>query len=435
MSGITSTLSKQPIALRSPKLLFVANYFPPLQGSACVRTWNIAKHLARMGWEVTVVTPDPAVWRHCEDPHKVAADLDREGIRRLLSGHRWSCLSPDLLDCWNRGLGWLAGGLCRRVTRYFGVDQGIGWVTEAERACASLRETDVDVILASGPPFASFMLAKRLADKLRRPYVLDYRDPWPKQGNGQHSERVIRRTEEALVDTCSAVIAISKSLLSGQKGVSSKLIILTNGFDPEELGHIRPYDFGHFAIVYTGTFYPPKRVITPVMEALKILKTTGIDQRIPWRFHYYGPQGDHVRLEAERCGVWDKTEVHGRVTRGQALSAIRGSGLSIVITSVLEEKAEADGGIVTGKVFDALGLGTPTLVIGPSGADVEAIVTTTGLARIVPAKNIFGIASFLEEAMVGKVPPRKDPQAYSWPNLITRFDEVLRDSIVRGDAQ
>ena len=66
--------------LKRPKLLFLACFFPPVQGIGSVRTRNIAKYLARLGWEVTVVTPDPSVWRNVEDPEKVSMELDREGI-------------------------------------------------------------------------------------------------------------------------------------------------------------------------------------------------------------------------------------------------------------------------------------------------------------------------------------------------------------------
>src|SRR5262245_44782469 len=68
---------------RRPKLLFLAFYFPPARAVACVRAWNIAKYLVRLGWEVTVVTPKPSVWRYVEDPQKVTAEVTRERIRRI----------------------------------------------------------------------------------------------------------------------------------------------------------------------------------------------------------------------------------------------------------------------------------------------------------------------------------------------------------------
>jgi len=415
--------------IRHPKLLFLAWPFPPLQASGSVRTWNIAKHLARIGWDVTVVTPHPSLWLPIEDQEKVTVEVEQERIQRIFTGHRWRCLSPAHLNCWNRGVGRLAAGVCRKIALHLGLDSGIGWIREAERACSTLTEGDVDVILASGPPFAGFTLAKRLSDRWGRPYVLDYRDPWLGQASGRHSVQVIRTTEKPLIQSCSAVTAVSKSLLNGNADVAPKLHVITNGFDPEELAQIQPYDFGHFAIVYTGIFYPPKRVITPVMGALRRLKDSGMSQSVQWRFHYYGSQGDHVCTEAERFGVRDKIEVHGRVTRAQALSAIRGSGVAVVVTSVLEEKAVEDKGIVTGKLFEPLGLKVPVLLIGPSGCDLEAIVENAGLVRMVTANDMDGIASFLTEVMSGRVPKAKNPEIYAWTNIVRKLDVVLRDVI------
>src|SRR5262249_42600154 len=155
------------------------------------------------------------------------------------TGHRWRVLQPDSLKCWNKNIGWLAGGACRKIARHFNVDSGVGWIKAAERACAKLRPVDVDVILASGPPFAAFSLAKRLADRLGRPYVLDYRDTWTVD---PHSDRPARlstiRKEAGLVAGSTSVTVVSPSwgsLLDRQYGLSSKLHIITNGYDQEEL--------------------------------------------------------------------------------------------------------------------------------------------------------------------------------------------------------
>src|SRR5690349_15709020 len=118
------------------KLLFLAYYFPPLNLIGCVRTWNIAMHLSRLGWDVTVVTPDPSVWRKVENSEKVLMELEKHGIKRILTNHRWRCLVPGLLRCWNQNLGWIAGGICRTIGRKLGIDEHIGWIKAAEQACS-----------------------------------------------------------------------------------------------------------------------------------------------------------------------------------------------------------------------------------------------------------------------------------------------------------
>jgi glycosyltransferase involved in cell wall biosynthesis len=411
-------------------LLFLTWHFPPASSVACVRTWSIAKHLARLGWEVTVVTPDPSVWRRVEDSQETEANLQREKIRRISTGHRWRCLVADRLHCWNQGVGWLAGGICRNVARRLGVDLVIGWIKEAERACSALTPKDVDVILASGPPFATFTLARRLSKRLGRPYVLDYRDPWTQSPHAARPARptTIRKEARLLADS-GALTIVSPSWALGldrRFGVGSKLHVVTNGYDSEELAGVAPHAFGHFAVVYAGNFYLPKRVISPVMAALKILSET-TNQRVgDWRFHYYGINQEHVTEEAKRFGLMHRVVLHGSVPRADALSALRGAGVAVVITSVFENALLEDEGIVTGKVFEILGLETPILLVAPSGSDARVVVQSAGIAQSFTGTDAEGMASFLKSVMLGRNPEPVNPSAYAWTSIAKRLDAILR---------
>jgi glycosyltransferase involved in cell wall biosynthesis len=414
---------------RKPRLLLLAHFFPPAGAIASVRTWNAAKRLARANWDVTVVTPHPSIWRYAENAASIDALVKHERIRRILTGHGWRCLMPELNGP-DRGVARLAGGLCRMTARRFDVDKGIGWIKAAEQACAGLRAEDVDIILASGPPFAGFSLARRLADRLGRPYVLDYRDPWT-EGNGR-DVRVDRpaahRLEARLLESCAAVTTVSQSkaqALDRDFRVGDKVRVVTNGYDPEELGGVQPHDFGHFAIVYAGIFYPPKRVISPIMAAVKRLGEIG--SKKDFCFHYYGDYESHVREEAERFGVTQKVVLHGRVPRSQALSAERGAGAAVVITSVFDQAPLRDKGIVPGKIFELVGLNAPTLLISPPGSDAETILKSAGLGQAFQGGDVEGIARFLSDLMSGRIGRSKNTDQYSWDNVGIRLDRVLRE--------
>jgi glycosyltransferase involved in cell wall biosynthesis len=303
----------------------------------------------------------------------------------------------------------------------------VGWIRKAEVACQGLTPNDVDVILATGPPFSPFALAKRLADRLGRPYVLDYRDPWTGNPHADLARRpsVVQKEAELLAGSA-AVTIVSPSwagALGARFGIGTKLHIITNGYDPEELAGVRALEFDHFAIVYAGQFYPPKRVISPVMAALSNLK--GL-RNGTWRFHYYGPHEDHVREEAARFSVADHVVLHGSISRGGVLSAVKGAGLTVVITSVGESHEEADMGIVPGKTFEAIGLGRQTLLIAPAGSDIEKISEATGLVKRFAGSETGRISSFLAECMSGPVPASKLPETYSWATIAGKLDVLLR---------
>jgi len=417
-----------------PKLLFLAYFFPPVNASACVRTWNIAKHLSRLGWDVTVVTPEASVWRRAEHSEEVDSQLRAEGIHRITTGHRWRFLRPEYLACSRQNIRWLIGGGFRRIAGGLGVDKAIGWIREAEAACRRIPRKEVDLVLATGTPFITFRLAKRLAVNFRCPYVLDYRDPWT--GN-PHADRPPSRSafraETKLLAQCAAATIVSPSWaleMDRSFSLGTKLHVVSNGYDPEDLIDVTPYRFDHFAIVYTGTFYPPKRVVTPVMAALKrVTEMKDGEAAANWYFHYYGPHEKHFMEVAKSFALTDRVVSHGVVSRAEALSAVCGAGVAVVITSVSEDGGLPDKGIVTGKIFETLGLNTPVLLVAPSASDAERVVSTTGLGRVFTGNDIDGMASFLKDLMHGRTPVLKQPQAYAWENIIKELNTILRDAV------
>ena len=415
---------------RCPSLLFVTYDFPPRRIIGSVRTWNIAKHLSRLGWAVTVLTPDPSLLRNVEHREATEASLEREGIRRLSTGHKWRRLAATTVKCANGGLAWFVGGICRRISRRIGIEETVGWVKPAERACSDLPVGDVDIILASGPPFTAFRLAQRLAERFRCPFVLDYRDLWSQNLHAAVPTAIHKEASVLAKSVAVTVVSPSwASVLDQRFALGSKLHVISNGYDAEELATVERNEFGHFAIVYTGVFYPPKRVVSPLMAALRRLEESHHDGR--WMFHYYGRQDRYVLEEAERFGVRRRVIVHGQVPRQKALEAVKGAGVSVVITSVAERGAPEDNGMVTGKIFEAIGLGTQTLLIAPSGSDACRVAEATGLARSFTAGDLAGITAFLSALLDGESLARKECGGYAWGKLAEELDKVLSGGIRR----
>jgi glycosyltransferase involved in cell wall biosynthesis len=378
---------------------------------------------------VTVLTVDPSLWRYVEPPQEWETRFSVEGIRRLSTDHRWRWLAAGNVKCSNERLSWLLGGTGRRAARFLGIDVSVGWVRPAERVCSRLTPGDVDLILASGPPFSSFSLAQRLAHRFHCPYVLDYRDLWSRHLHNQVPAAL--KKEASLIAGSAAVTIVSPSwarVIDRQFRVGAKIHVVSNGYDPEHLAGIRTRDFGHFAIVYAGSLWPPKRPISPVMAALRRLKDVAPGHE-RWMFHYFGRHGVHVREEAQRFGVMDKVIVHELVHRATALEAVKGAGVAVVITSVAGNATLEDNGMVTGKIFEAVGLGIPVLVIAPDGSDAADVVHTTGLGRRYPASDVEGIASFLSDLTNRKPLEPKNTAAYAWGNLASTLDGVLRDAV------
>jgi glycosyltransferase involved in cell wall biosynthesis len=259
---------------------------------------------------------------------------------------------------------------------------------------------------------------------------MDYRDPLTQNPHRKSaaSSKLIQE-EKRLLAGSAAVTIVSPSwaeLLKRQHGVGSKMHVITNGYDPEDLSQVEPVQFGHFAIVYAGVFYPPKRVITPILYALKRLKEQCDGSMSEYYFHYYGPHQTHVLDEAREAGVAPHVVLHGHVSRAEAYSAIKGANVAVVITSVVDEASKEAQGIVTGKIFEAVGLGTPILLICPSGSDAEIVIKDTGLGQAFRGNDVEGIAGFLRELMTGGQVRSENVAEYSWANIGKKLDTILR---------
>jgi hypothetical protein len=100
-----------------------------------------------------------------------------------------------------------------------------------------------------------------------------------------------------------------------------------------------------------------------------------------------------------------------------------------VVTSVDEQGLLEDKGIVTGKIFEAIGVGTPILLITPNGSDATAITETTGLVKSFAGTEIQGMASFLKDVVCGQPPKPKNIEACAWTTISKNLDEVLRKAM------
>jgi glycosyltransferase involved in cell wall biosynthesis len=311
----------------------------------------------------------------------------------------------------------------------------MGWAKPALQAGSALPKKDVDIILATGSPFLAFRLARRLADGFGCPYVLDYRDPWTGNPHASRPDRLSTiREERELLSGAAAVTIVSPSWAQAMErrfDIGTKLHVLTNGYDPEEVADVKPKDYGHFSIIYTGLFYPPKRVISPMMAALSRLKSTLNEADVKWFFHYYGKEGDHVLEESRKFNVTEHVVIHGRVSRSEVLAALRGADVAVVISSVVEEKSLEDHGVVPGKLFETLGLGTPVLLIAPPDSDAAQMISESDVHVSFSGTDVEGMVRWLgkriRERSRGNI--SDPPPELAWPHLAKHLDSLLREHL------
>ncbi|HEY0528787.1 MAG TPA: glycosyltransferase, partial [Gemmatimonadaceae bacterium] len=172
------------------RLLVISYHFPP-DGAIGGQRWaGLSKYLARLGWEVHVVTaaaagseePIANVHRHFRGRRRTLNDFYRTAAGRfrqrsgndqdlLLESHSRqrsiSLLNP--IDAVRKILG----------SAIFLPDDARGWIMAAAgTARALLRESKFDAVISSGPPHSAHLAALAATIGSDTPLWMDMRDPW-----------------------------------------------------------------------------------------------------------------------------------------------------------------------------------------------------------------------------------------------------------------
>jgi glycosyltransferase involved in cell wall biosynthesis len=133
---------------------------------------------------------------------------------------------------------------------------------------------------------------------------------------------------------------------------------------------------------------------------------------------------------ARRFGVEDLVILHGFVSRSEILAATKAATAAVVVTSVNSASSIWDNGVVTGKLFEPLGLKTPICLISPRGSDARKIVEEADAGSCFTGDQVEQIAEYIISLCEGRQPPTfKNCSIYSWPELAKRLDEVLTKSL------
>jgi glycosyltransferase involved in cell wall biosynthesis len=241
------------------------------------------------------------------------------------------------------------------------------------------------------------------------------------------------RAERSVLAAAALVLCVSPALaeqIAEAPEAVGKVQVLTNGFDPEEAAAVQPAGFDHAAVVYAGSFVPPVRSATPLFEAVRRASALRDPSRPPLRFHYFGGAGTYVKEEANRAGVTDILEMHGQRPRSEVLAAVKGASLAVVVASVSAGLCLAERGIVTGKLFEAIGLRTPVMLVAPAGSDASEVLARAGGGRSFVGNDIEGMARRLADVEAAPRPGEGRSQ-FAWPELGIRLDGLLREVLPR----
>lgn len=283
------------------RTLLISYHFAPVNVSATHRAIHFARALSDRGHQVDVLTGTGA-GRSTVDPtlleifpypkrvHRVAEPETLAGqvvaLRDRLTTRRSKEDGPASSRATNGQEESRPPGRIRSALRRAELfpDAHRSWYVPAVRAGKALGEIHAyDAIVATGPPWTALCAGWRLANLLRVPLILDFRDPWSWLSGGleptSFDQYLASAVEARLVRRAELLIFNSPQLarLGGERNPGTPVDVVLNGSAVPRNDVVRPLPstdilrFRHFGSLYgTRSLRPLGRLLADAAATLGV---------------------------------------------------------------------------------------------------------------------------------------------------------------------
>jgi glycosyltransferase involved in cell wall biosynthesis len=381
------------------------------------RVTKFVKYLPRFGWQVTVLTvKNPSVPILDESLLRdIPAQTVLARAKTWEPGYALKSLVAAANDSSARTLRSLVRSSVKSVVRRManGVlqpDPQVLWAPHAIRMGRELLQRQhYDAILASGPPFSTFLVGRSLSAQCQVPLAVDYRDEWDLANEymenrkfGRLASWIQRHQQKRVLRSASAVIATTRASTArlesaiARAGSRARASCIYNGFDPDDFSAAtratseRQTD-GPLRIVYVGTLWKLTSM-APFGAALRLLSSRVPDLARRLKLVVAGRRTPEEQQElASIQAATGCVEELAYVEHHDAVALMHTADI------LLANLADLPGTerVLPAKAFEYLAVRRPMLAVTPRGELWDLLQQHPGTALFNPA-NTAGIAEFLE---------------------------------------
>lgn len=405
---IEENLGQQPTPERPKRnVLVLAYYFPPMGLSGVQRTLKFVKYLPEFGWRPIVVTAGDTPYYAMDDSllEEIRPQIEAGEIvihRTGSSGAPISALARKegkLLrlpsDTYQR----LRSKL---IQTFLQPDSRIRWKKHALKLIHSIYAKEkIDAILATAPPYTSFLIARELRTKYGTPYLMDYRDAWVSNNvlnfyATPFHKAYARKLEHDALRGSDAVTVVNRRmkevLIRDYEFLSHEDVsILPHGYDREDIDKAAPFadhlrDRSRFRITYSGAFYVG-RSPRVMLEAAKEAMSRVPDLAKHLELMFVGVlQKDYHNL-IHKMGLENIVTQKGYVAHRESVGWLLASD---VLWMTMSDDISAPG-----KLYEYLGTGKPVIGLVPKRSQAERMLQDYGAGMVVDPEDVKGLSELI----------------------------------------
>ncbi len=371
------------------KVLIISFYFPPLPDIGSQRPYRLVKYLPKYGWEPTVLTIKrpgkiPEGFRIIETDYKDVTGI----IKSKFGFNPEKGLHEQLGISVSKNFKYLSwkSKLIKLTKEVISFPDGHrGWYKFAlKSAYEFLSKENVDVIISTSSPVTSHLIARKLKQKYKIPWVADLRDLWT-QNHFYNKFDLIRYFERRLelktLSNADALVTVTKPFADTLKNLHKerKVFCITNGYDPDDFPNIPSKLTNKFTITYTGQLYGGKRDPSLLFKVVaRLIQENKINSDLV-EIRFYGPKEDWLIGDIKKYNLEKVVSHYGFLPREVALKKQTESQLLLLLL----DKNNKEEDVYPAKIFEYLGVKRPIIAIGGRGGITKNFLKKTNAGNYV----------------------------------------------------
>jgi glycosyltransferase involved in cell wall biosynthesis len=382
------------------KVLIITYYWPPMGGGGVQRWLKTTKYLREFGWEPVIFTADGSeISMHDESllsdiPSGVkvikAPIWEPFDLYKRLMGKKDEKINPGFLQK-EKGNSFLQKFSVWVRGNFFIPDAKKFWYKPAIRKLNSfLKNNSIDVIVSTGPPHTTHLIAQKIAKKFNIPWMADFRDPWTNIDFYHQlkltywADKKHKRLEKKVLKDADVMVTVSKSWAKDFLRISGiEPIVITNGFDPDDFLEAGKLSLDKkFSITHIGSLNKDRNPFI-FWEVINELINEHSNFATDLEIKLIGPIDISVNEELEKHNLISKTTLIDSLPHKDVLSHLIQSQLLLL---PLNDVPNIDG-VIPGKMYEYFGAKRPIICIGKEDGDAADIIHETQTGIVVGFKD------------------------------------------------
>ena len=421
------------------KVLVITYYWPPSGGAGVQRWLKFVKYLPNYNYKPVIYTVengeypvlDSSLSKDVSSKIKILKSKIWEpySLYKIFTGRKKkekinsSFLTQKKRNKFLQNISiWIRGNLFIPDARRFWIKPSINYLTNF------LINNPVDIIISSGPPHSTHLIAMELQKRFQIKWLADFRDPWTnidfykdlkltKWADNKH-----KALERAVLKNTDMVLTIGNQLKKELLALGSKEVeVVENGYDPEDFPINSSLKLDtDFTIAHIGTF-SPSRNHEILWKVLKKICNENEAFNNKLKIKLIGNIDFSVLKSISNFGLENHLKKLGYISHNDVINEQKKSRVLLLMVN----NTPNSRGIITGKVFEYMASNRPILVIGPEDGDLANIIRQTNTGFVTGFDNEIKLEESILKLFKNKENFDSNLKIYSRENLTKKLSSIL----------